>query len=59
MHKRPVQEVSDEELVPASDRRGDVTKSHSGTMSFSIWELATGSYHYTDHVQSESESIKL
>jgi hypothetical protein len=59
MYKRPIQEVSNEELVTTCNRRHDVTKGHGSTVSISISELATGSHHYAYHVQDECDGVKL
>ena len=40
MDKRPVDEVSQEELVATSDGRSDVTEGHSGTVHLCVGELA-------------------
>ena len=59
MDQRPVQEVTNEELVAAGDRGGDVTKSHRSTVRVRILEFAASGYYYADHVESESQRIQL
>ena len=51
--QRPVNEVSEEELVTTGDRRSQVTESESRCMIFGISPAVSTSDHDSDHVQNK------
>ena len=59
VHERPVEEVTNKELITTGDRGGNVTESHRGTVGLGIGELAASSNDYTDHIKNEGSSIEL
>lgn len=59
LDKRPVEEVSDEELITAGDRCSEASEGHSRTTLFSVWELATRSDDDADDVQRKGKREQL
>lgn len=59
MDERPIEEITDEEFISAGHRSSDIAESHGGAVRLCVREFAAGRDHYTDHVQSEGERVKL
>lgn len=59
MHERPVQEVTNEELIATGDRGSDITEGEGSTVRFSVRELVAGGDNDGDNVKDECEGVEL